>query len=122
MIGSINILDILKPEQIYAIVRVTPTHYLYVAGIVFCIGLMGVMIRRNAIAILMSIELMLNAVNIVLIAGGRAYGPKTYDASSFVIFIIAVAAAEAIVGLALILAAYRHMEDINIDDMSIMKW
>jgi NADH-quinone oxidoreductase subunit K len=109
-------------DIISKILTITPTHYLYVAAIVFAIGLMGTMIRRNAIAILLGIELMLNSVNIILIVGGRAFGSGAYNAGAFVVFVITVAACEAIVGLALILAAYKHLKDINIDKMDILKW
>ncbi|MGQ9706220.1 MAG: NADH-quinone oxidoreductase subunit NuoK [bacterium] len=109
-------------DILYELLIITPKHYLFVGGIVFAIGLMGTMIRRNAIAILLGIELMLNSVNIILITGGRAFGTETYSAGAFVVFVITVAACEAIVGLALILAAYRHLKDINIDKMNILKW
>jgi len=109
-------------DILYKILTITPSHYLYVGAIVFAIGLLGTMIRRNAIAILLGIELMLNSVNIILIAGGRAIGSGVYTAGAFAIFVITVAACEAIVGLALILAAYRHLKDINIDRMDILKW
>jgi NADH-quinone oxidoreductase subunit K len=101
---------------------ISPTHYLVVAFILFAIGLTGVLVRRNAILILMSIELMLNASNIVLLAFGRSFGIAEQSASAFVVFIITVAAAEAIVGLALIIVCYRRLQDVNADRFNLMKW
>lgn len=102
--------------------NISPHHYLIVGVIVFTIGLAGALTRRNAIAILMAIELMLNAVNLIILAIGRSFGLTHQQASVFVIFIITIAAAEAIVGLALILAAYRNTKDVNIDDMDLLRW
>jgi len=104
------------------ILNISPHHYLIVAVIVFVVGFAGALMRRNAIAILMSIELMLNSVNLVLLAVGRTFGLSSQQASVFVVFVITVAAAEAIVGLALILSAYRHTKDINVDDMDVLRW
>ena len=86
----------------------------------FMIGVIGVMVRRNIIIIFMSIELILNAVNINLIA----YSSKLQNSIGqvFAIFVIAVAAAEAAVGLGIILAFYRNKETINIDEMNLMRW
>ena len=99
---------------------ITPYHYLVLSAALFAIGVLGVMIRRNIIIILMSIELMLNAVNINL----AAFSYQLHDAAGqvFAIFVIAVAAAEAAVGLGIILAFYRNKETLNIDDMNIMRW
>jgi NADH-quinone oxidoreductase subunit K len=90
---------------------ITPTHYMLLSAALFIIGVIGVMVRRNIIIIFMSIELILNAVNINLVVG-----------QVFAIFVIAVAAAEAAVGLAIILAFYRNKETVNIDEMNLMKW
>jgi NADH:ubiquinone oxidoreductase subunit K len=102
------------------------THYLVLAAILFCIGLYGVLTRRNAIAILMSIELMLNAVNINLIAFNKyivVTNPDViYNGQIFAIFVLTVAAAEAAVGLALVLALYRNFSDIFIEKINILKW
>lgn len=102
------------------------THYLVLAAILFCIGLYGVLTRRNAIAILMSIELMLNAVNINLIAFNKyivVTNPDLlYTGQIFAIFVLTVAAAEAAVGLALVLALYRNFSDIFIEKINILKW
>jgi NADH-quinone oxidoreductase subunit K len=86
----------------------------------FMIGVIGVMLRRNIIVIFMSIELILNAVNINLIAS--SYQLQNGIGQVFAIFVIAVAAAEAAVGLGIILAFYRNKETINIDEMTLMKW
>jgi NADH-quinone oxidoreductase subunit K len=99
---------------------VTPTHYLMLSMALFTIGLAGVMARRNIIIVFMSIELMLNAVNINLVA----YSAQVQNlvGQVFAIFVIAVAAAEAAVGLGIILAFYRNKETVNIDEMNLMKW
>ena len=86
----------------------------------FMIGVVGVMTRRNIIIIFMSIELILNAVNINLIAFSAQLNDVTGQV--FAIFVIAVAAAEAAVGLGIILAFYRNKETVNIDEMNLMKW
>ncbi len=99
---------------------ITPYHYLALSAALFSIGLIGVMVRRNIIIVLMSIELMLNAVNINL----AAFSSQLHEATGqvFAIFIIAVAAAEAAVGLGIILAFYRNKETLNVDEMNIMRW
>jgi NADH-quinone oxidoreductase subunit K len=99
---------------------ITPYHYLVLSAALFAIGLVGVMVRRNIIIILMSIELMLNAVNINL----AAFSYQWHNAAGqvFAIFIVAVAAAEAAVGLGIILAFFRNKETVNIDDMNILKF
>ncbi len=99
---------------------ITPYHYLVLSAALFAIGVLGVMVRRNIIIILMSIELMLNAVNINLAA--FSYQLHNGAGQVFAIFVIAVAAAEAAVGLGIILAFYRNKETLNIDDMNIMRW
>jgi NADH-quinone oxidoreductase subunit K len=104
------------------VLNISPHHYLIVAVVIFTIGLAGALTRRNAIIMLMSVELMLNSVNLVLLASGRTFGLSAQQASVFVIFVITVAAAEAIVGLALILALYRKTENVNLDDMDSLKW
>jgi NADH-quinone oxidoreductase subunit K len=86
----------------------------------FIIGVLGVMLRRNIIVIFMSIELILNAVNINLVA--FSYQLQNGIGQVFAVFVIAVAAAEAAVGLGIILAFYRNKETINIDEMSVMRW
>jgi NADH-quinone oxidoreductase subunit K len=90
------------------------------SAVLFFIGVMGVVLRRNIIVIFMSIELILNAVNIYLIA--FSYELQNGIGQVFAIFVIAVAAAEAAVGLGIILAFYRNKETINIDEMNLMRW
>ena len=96
--------------------------YLILAALVFTIGLFGVLTRRNAIGILLGIELMLNAANINFIAFWR-FGPTPAAATGivFVIFSIAVAAAEAAVGLALVIAIYRHQKNIRLQEATRLK-
>jgi NADH-quinone oxidoreductase subunit K len=101
-------------------VPITPYHYLVLAAALFTIGLIGVMVRRNIIIIFMSIELMLNAVNINLAV--FSYQLQNAAGQVFAIFVVAVAAAEAAVGLGILLAFYRNKETLNIDEINIMKW
>ncbi|MGC1661478.1 MAG: NADH-quinone oxidoreductase subunit NuoK [Candidatus Acidiferrales bacterium] len=95
-------------------------HYLLLSLALFAIGVVGVLARRNVIVILMSIELILNAVNINLVAFSRMYG--SVDGQIFAIFIMAVAAAEAAVGLGILLALFRNRETVLADDLDILKW
>jgi len=97
-------------------------HYLILSAILFSIGLYGALAKRNAIIILMSIELMLNAVNIAMVAFSRYIVPLLLTGQVFAIFIIVVAAAEAAVGLAIILAIYRGRETIDATKIDLMKW
>jgi NADH-quinone oxidoreductase subunit K len=99
---------------------ITPAHYVILSAALFIIGVMGVMFRRNIIVIFMSIELMLNAVNINLMAFSNHL--QNAVGQVFAIFVICVAAAEAAVGLGIILAFYRNKETVNIDEMSLMRW
>ena len=94
--------------------------YLILSGILFTIGAVGVLTRRNAIVIFMCIELMLNAVNLSFIAFSRHL--DSMDGQIFVFFIMTVAAAEAAVGLAIIIALYRNKGSVNVDDVNLMKW
>lgn len=96
--------------------------YLILAAILFCIGVYGMVVSRNAIRVLMSIELMLNAVNINLVAFARYVDPANVKGQLFAIFILTVAAAEAAVGLAIVLAIYRNMSTINMEKFSELKW
>lgn len=95
--------------------------YLIVAGALFCIGLYGVLARKNAIAVLMGVELMLNAVNINLIAFWRYLAPNSPAGLTFVSFVFVVAAAEAAVGLALIISVYRSTQSIDPEKLDQMK-
>jgi NADH:ubiquinone oxidoreductase subunit K len=96
--------------------------YLLVAAALFSIGMFGVLARRNAIAILMSIELMLNAVNINLVAFWRYESPLNLSGQAFAVFVFVVAAAEAAVGLALIISIYRRRQSVIAEDVDLMKW
>ena len=97
-------------------------HYLSLAAILFGIGLFGVLTRRNAIGILMSIELMFNAVNINLVAFNRFITPADFTGQVFAIFTIVIAAAEVTVGLAIVLLIYRNFREIFVDKINLMKW
>jgi NADH-quinone oxidoreductase subunit K len=99
---------------------ITPYHYLVLSAALFTIGVLGVMLRRNIIIIFMSIELMLNAVNINLAAFSAQW--QNTIGQVFAIFVITVAAAEAAVGLGIILAFFRNKETLNIDEMNAMRW
>jgi NADH-quinone oxidoreductase subunit K len=96
--------------------------WLVVAAALFCIGLYGVLSRKNAIGVLMGIELMLNAVNINLVAFWRYITPQALTGQVFAIFVITVAAAEAAVGLAIVIAAYRRRDTVIVDELDIMRW
>ncbi|HEX4840972.1 MAG TPA: NADH-quinone oxidoreductase subunit NuoK [bacterium] len=98
------------------------THYLILSALLFCTGLYGVVTRRNAVAILMGIELMLNAANVNLVAFNRYVAPTAVGGQVFALVIITLAACEAAVGLALVLAAYRSLETTQVDEINIMKW
>ena len=97
-------------------------HYLTLAAILFAVGFFGVLTRRNAIAILMSIELMFNAVNINLVAFNRFVSPGGYTGQIFALFVIVVAAAEATVGLAIVILVYRNWRGIDADRVNLLKW
>ena len=97
-------------------------HYLILSAVLFSIGLYGVLAKRNAVIILMCIELMLNAVNITLVAFSRYIVPAMLTGQVFAIFVIVVAAAEVAVGLAIIFAVYRGIEDIDVSKIDLLKW
>jgi len=96
--------------------------YLALAAVLFAIGMFGVLTRRNAIGILMSLELMFNAVNINLVTFNKYIKPDDLTGQIFALFVIVVAAAEAVVGLAIVLLLYRNWKGIDIDRINIMKW
>jgi len=96
--------------------------YLALAAVLFAIGVFGILTRRNAIGILMSLELMFNAVNVNLVAFNKFIAPDHLTGQIFAIFIVVIAAAEAVVGLAIVLLLYRNYKGINIDHINIMKW
>ena len=96
--------------------------YLAIAAGLFCIGAYGVLSRRNAVAILMSIELMLNAVNINLVAFWRYIQPSNMAGQAFAAFVFVIAAAEASVGLAIIISVYRNRRLVSVEDVDMLKW
>lgn len=96
------------------------SYYVILSGLIFLIGLVGVLTRRNIIIILLSIELMLNATNINFVAFSAYLG--NLSGQVFVFFALTVAAAEVAVGLAIIIALYRHTQSINVDDFRLLKW
>lgn len=95
-------------------------YYLIVSALLFCTGVAGVLIRRNAIIIFMCIELMLNAINLTLVAFSSYLG--NVSGQIFVFIVMTVAAAEAAVGLAIVIALFRNKESVNIDEINILKW
>ncbi len=99
---------------------VTLNHFLILSGVLFAIGTVGVFLRRNLITILLSIEIMLNAVNLTFVATGRYVG--TVDGQIITFFVMTVAAAEAAVGLALVIALFRHRETLSPDAFTSLKW
>ncbi|NCO51647.1 MAG: NADH-quinone oxidoreductase subunit NuoK [Deltaproteobacteria bacterium] len=99
---------------------ITVYHYMLLSAILFSIGTFGVLTRKNAIVIFMCIELMLNSVNLTFIALSRHL--QNMDGQIFVFFVMTVAAAEAAVGLALMIAFYRNRESIDTDDFNLLKW
>jgi NADH-quinone oxidoreductase subunit K len=94
-------------------------NYLVLSAMLFLIGVMGVLFRRSALIIFMSIELMLNAVNLSFVAFARLW--NSVDGHLFVMFILTVAAAEAAVGLAIVIALFRQKESVDVDDVNLMK-
>ncbi len=96
------------------------THFLFIAALLFGIGVTGVLISRNIIVMLMSVELMLNAANLAIIAFSRAQ--NIMDGHAFVFLVLTVAAAEAAVGLAMVITIYNNRRSINIDKYSLLKW
>jgi NADH-quinone oxidoreductase subunit K len=99
---------------------VTLTHYLALSALLFAIGTAGVFLRRNVITILLSIEIMLNAVNLTFVAAGRQFA--AVDGQVIVFFVMTVAAAEAAVGLAIVIALFRHRESLNPEAFTSLKW
>jgi NADH-quinone oxidoreductase subunit K len=95
-------------------------HAIALSGILFAIGAVGAITRRNLIVVLMSIELMLNAVNVALVAFSRLWG--NVDGQIFVLMVIVVAAAEVAVGLGILISLFRNRESVNVEDVSLLKW
>ena len=98
---------------------VPTSHYLMLAAALFCLGMLGVLVRRNALVVFMCVELMLNAANLTFLAFSRQTGDMTGHLSAF--FVISVAAAEAAIGLAIVIAVFRSRGTLNVDDIRTMK-
>ena len=98
----------------------SPGHYLFLAAILFTIGALGVLLRRNAILVFMSIELMLNSVNLTLVTFSREKG--TLDGQIMAFFVMVVAAAEVVVGLAIIMSIFRTRRSASVDDANLLKY
>jgi NADH-quinone oxidoreductase subunit K len=98
----------------------SPDHYLFLAALLFTIGAMGVLLRRNAILVFMSIELMLNSVNLTLVTFSRQQG--TLDGQIMAFFVMVVAAAEVVVGLAIIMSIFRTRRSASVDDANLLKY
>jgi len=108
-------------ERAHKVRVVTPiSYFLGLSGILFALGVVGVLVRRNIIVMFMSIELMLNAVNLAFIALGRRIG--SIDGQVIVFFVITVAAAEAAVGLGIIISLYRNRATVNADELNLLRW
>jgi NADH-quinone oxidoreductase subunit K len=99
---------------------VGPGYYLILSALMFTVGVIGVLVRRNAIVIFMFIELMLNAVNLAFVTFARMHGEIAGQVLVF--FVLVVAAAEVVVGLAIILVIFRHRASANVDDANLLKW
>jgi len=99
---------------------VPTTYYVGLSAILFAIGVIGVLVRRNAIVMFLSIELMLNAANLAFVAFARQQ--QSVDGQVIVFFVMTVAAAEAAVGLAIIIAVFRHRQTINADELRLLRW
>jgi NADH:ubiquinone oxidoreductase subunit K len=97
-------------------------YFLVLSSALFCIGVYGVLARQNAVLILLSIELMLNAVNINLVAFSAVLKEAAVSGQIFALFVIAVAAAEVGVGLAIVILIFRNRQTVDVDEMSLMKW
>jgi NADH-quinone oxidoreductase subunit K len=102
-----------------SLIPITTYHYLVLAAVLFSLGVIGVMVRRNIIILFMSIELMLNAVNINLVAFSRLHNQVVGQV--FALFVVAVAAAEAAVGLGILLAFFRNKETLNVDEVNLLR-
>jgi len=99
---------------------VSPDHYLFLGALLFVIGALGVLLRRNAILVFMSIELMLNSVNLTLVTFSREKG--TLDGQIMAFFVMVVAAAEVVVGLAIIMSIFRTRRSASVDDANLLKY
>ena len=106
--------------MIVAALDITPNYYLVVGALLFTIGAVGLLLRRNVLVMFMSIEVMLNAVNLTFIALGSRLG--SMDGQAIVFFVMTVAAAEAAVGLAIIIAIFRNRETVHADELTMLRW
>ncbi|NJP09406.1 MAG: NADH-quinone oxidoreductase subunit NuoK [Leptolyngbyaceae cyanobacterium RU_5_1] len=97
-------------------------YFLILAAALFCIGIYGLINSRNAVRVLMSVELMLNAVNLNLMAFSNFLDPQTIKGQVFTVFVIAIAAAEAAIGLAIVLAIYRNRDTVDMEQFNLLKW
>lgn len=111
-----------QPGLIQQILDVSLGHYLVAAALLFCIGLYGVTTSRNLIKVLMSIELILNAVNLNFVAFSKYVTPDTLNGQVAAVFIMTIAAAEAGVGLAIALSIFRHFKTVDMEKIHLMKW
>jgi NADH-quinone oxidoreductase subunit K len=100
--------------------QVAPGYFLALAALLFSVGVVGALLRKNAIVIFMFIELMLNAVNLMFVTFARMHGHL--DGQILVFFVLVVAAAEVVVGLAILVAIFRRRASINVDDASLLRW
>lgn len=98
---------------------VPTAYYVGLSAILFVIGVIGVLVRRNAIIVFMSIELMLNSANLLFVAFARSF--QQYTGQVFVFFVMTVAAAEAAVGLAIVIAVFRHRESVNLENINLLR-
>ena len=113
-----------------AMLQISTVHYLVLGAALFILGVVGVLTRRNVVIVLMSIELILNAVNLNLVAFSRYWqgaaghfgGPGALHGQVFAIFVITDAAAEAAVGLGILIAFFRNKETVNVDEVNLLKW
>jgi NADH-quinone oxidoreductase subunit K len=99
---------------------VNPAYYLFLAAMLFSVGTVGVLVRRNSIVVFMCVELMLNAVNLTLVTFSRMHG--RLDGQVLAFFVMVVAAAEVVVGLAIIVSIFRTRRSASVDDASLLKW
>jgi len=107
--------------MVNAFFTITVSHFLVLAAVLFCIGVIGVLVRRNAIIVMMSIELMLNAANMTILAFARQHGGESgMEGHALAFIIVAVAAAEAAVGLAIVVAVFRSRRTASIDELTTL--
>lgn len=111
-----------QSEHYLAIVSMQLEYFLFLAAALFCIGIFGLVTSRNAIRVLMSIELLLNAVNLNLLAFSNYLDPSDIRGQVFSVFVITIAAAESAVGLAIVLAIYRNRDTVDMEQFNLLKW